>query len=158
MIIVAKKKLMIGLLYLSASSLELNIVKSIFTRYVTRTVQNETFIACKLVINPAIGVISVNKPISQLRVQWYASWKIKTTSHNLATLVIDISAFSHEKTGRRPGTMREMENILRSVFVWYRVLGTLRIVGEWLGVYEYNPYLMHERSLHRWTPLTELSD
>ena len=43
---------------------------------------------------------------------------------------MDISAFSHEKTGRRPGTMQEMENILRCVFVWYWVLGTLRIVGE----------------------------
>ena len=43
---------------------------------------------------------------------------------------MDMSAFSNEKTGKRPGTMREMENILRSVFVWYRVLGTLRIVGE----------------------------
>ena len=132
--IVAKKNWLLVYFTFRQAVWSWTIVKSIFTRHVTRTVHNETFIACKLVINPAIGVISVNNPIRQLRVQWYASWKIETTSHNLATLAMDISAFSHEKTGKRPRTMREMENILRCVFVWYRVLGTLRIVGEWLGV------------------------
>ena len=45
-----------------------------------------------------------------------------TTSHNLATLEIDISAFSNEKTGKRPGTMQEIESIHKRVFVWYRVV------------------------------------
>ena len=39
------------------------IVNSIFTRHMIRAVHNETFIACKRVINSAFSVISVYNPI-----------------------------------------------------------------------------------------------
>ena len=103
--------------------------------------------------DPPFLILDPRSFFSRTSIEWFKAkldtsqykW---TTSHKLATLEIDISAFSNEKTGKRPGTMQEIESIPKRVFVWYRVVWTLGVIGEWLGV---KIFLLYEFKSLFWT-------